>query len=177
MNFKKITIEQLAAIVSEKLREHNIDSVLVGGACVSIYSQNRYQSYDLDYVIYEDLKKVARALKEIDFQKKGRYFLHKDCEYYVEFVASPVSIGNEPIHNYEYHQTSLGMIKMLTPTDSTKDRLASFYHWDDQQSLDQALAICKRIPEQVDVDEIRRWSNREGHTKKFEIFLKCLEKN
>jgi len=38
IDFKKITLEKLAAIISEKLKEHNIDSILVGGGCVSIYS-------------------------------------------------------------------------------------------------------------------------------------------
>jgi hypothetical protein len=49
MDPKNITLKELAAIVSKKLKEHKLDCTLVGGACVSIYSQNRYQSYDLDY--------------------------------------------------------------------------------------------------------------------------------
>ena len=47
-DFNNITLEQLAGIISGKLQEHGIDSVLVGGACVSIYSQKRYQSFDLN---------------------------------------------------------------------------------------------------------------------------------
>ncbi len=31
-------------------------------ACVTIYSENRYQTYDLDYVTYEDIRKVKKAL-------------------------------------------------------------------------------------------------------------------
>ncbi|NGX30521.1 MAG: hypothetical protein K940chlam4_01371, partial [Candidatus Anoxychlamydiales bacterium] len=31
IDFKKITLEKLAAIISEKLRKHSIDSILVGG--------------------------------------------------------------------------------------------------------------------------------------------------
>ena len=176
IDFKKMTIEKLAAIISEKLKEHSIDSILVGGGCVSIYSQNRYQSYNLDYVTYEDMKKITKALNELNFQKKGCYFTHKDCEYYIEFVAPPVAIGNEPIENYEYHQTPLGTIKMLTPTDSIKDRLSGFYHWDDKQSLDQALFIYKEIPQRINIDEIRKWSKHEGHLKRFEIFLEHLKK-
>ncbi|PIS03395.1 MAG: hypothetical protein COT85_00335 [Chlamydiae bacterium CG10_big_fil_rev_8_21_14_0_10_42_34] len=68
MNYKKITIEELAAIISKKLQDHGIDSILVGGGCVSIYSHNRYQSYDLDYVTYEDIKKVANALEPISIK-------------------------------------------------------------------------------------------------------------
>ncbi len=176
MNFKNISIEQLAAIVSQKLQEHGIDSILVGGGYVSIYSHNRYQSYDLNFVTYEDMKKVTKALKELNFTKKKRYFQNSDCEYYIEFVSPPVTIGNEPIHTYEYHKTSLGTIKMLTPTDSVKDRLASYYHWGDQQGLMQAITICQEIPEKVDLYEIKKWSIREGQKRKYEIFLKQLKK-
>lgn len=176
IDYKKITLEKLAAIISEKLKEHDIDSVLVGGGCVSIYSKNQYQSCDLDFVTYEDMKKVAIALHELLFQKEGRYFTHKDCEFYIEFVAPPVAIGNEPINNYEYHRTALGTIKMLTPTDTVKDRLASFYHWGDKQSLDQALTICMTIPQKIDLDEIKRWSKNVGHLEKFELFFKLWKK-
>lgn len=175
IDFKKITLEKLAAIISEKLKEHGIDSILVGGACVSIYSQNRYQSYDLDYVTYDDMKKVAKALKELNFQKKGKYFSNPSCKYFVEFISPPASIGDEPIHNFEYHQTSLGIIKMLTPTDSVKDRLASFYHWNDKQGLEQAMAICLEVFAEIDMDEIKRWSKKEGYSQKFKIFENKLK--
>ena len=105
-NFKNITLEKLAAKISEHLTKHNIDSILVGRSCVSIYSKNRYQSYDLDYVTYEDMKKVTIALNKLGFQKKGRHFEHKDCQYIIEFIAPPVAIGSEPIQKYEYHKTS-----------------------------------------------------------------------
>ena len=74
INYKKITLEQLAFIISNKLSEHAIDSILVGGGCVSIYSQNRYQSYDLDFITYEDMKKVEIALDELGFIKKKQTF-------------------------------------------------------------------------------------------------------
>lgn len=172
ISFKTITLEELAATVSKKLEEHGIDSILVGGACASIYSHNRYQSYDLDYVAYEDMKKVAKSLKELNFEKKGKYFSHQECEYFIEFVSPPVSIGEEPIHYFEHHKTPLGTIKMLTPTDSVKDRLASFYHWDDSQSLDQAIAIYKEASKEVNIQEIKRWSRKEGHSQKFDFFFK-----
>lgn len=177
INFKKITLENLAAIVSKKLKDQDIDSILVGGACVSIYSHNRYQSYDLDFVTYEDMKKVTIALNELGFQKNGKYFSHPQCPYFIEFVPPPVAIGNEPIHHFAYHQTQIGTIKMLNPTDCVKDRLAGFYHWDDQQSLDQAITLFKEIPQEINIQEIKRWSINENYPHKFEIFLKKIKKN
>lgn len=175
IDFKDISLKELAAIVSQKLRDAGIDTVLVGGGCVSIYSKNRYQSYDLDYVTHEDMKKVSKVLQEINFIKKGRHFAHTACPFFIEFIAPPVAIGNDPIENYEYHETALGTIKMLKATDSVKDRLASYYHWDDPQGLDQAINICQEVPEKVDLQEIKTWSKKESHESKYETFIECLK--
>ena len=56
-------------------------------------------------------------------------------------------------------KTKLGEIKLLTPTDCVKDRLASFYFWNDWQSLDQAIMVCKK--EKINIDEIKKWSKKE----------------
>lgn len=173
-SFKTITLEELAAIVSSKLQKHNIDCILVGGGCVTIYSQNEYQSYDLDYVTYEDMKKITHCLSELNFRKKDRYFIHPDCKFFIEFVAPPVAIGNEPIEQFEHRKTSLGTIKMLTPTDSVKDRLVSYFHWEDRQSLDQAIAICKETNLEIDLEEIKNWSKKEDNLEKYQVFIELL---
>ena len=68
-DFSKIDIKDLACLIYEALKNSGIDAILVGGACVSIYSENRYQSYDLDFVTYEELKTIEKALKKLRFQK------------------------------------------------------------------------------------------------------------
>lgn len=50
IDWENIDLKDLAGLISESLRRDGIDAVLVGGACVSIYSNSRYMSYDLDYV-------------------------------------------------------------------------------------------------------------------------------
>ena len=52
IDWENITLKELAGYVSEGLRTRGIETILVGGACVTIYSENRYQSFDLDYVTY-----------------------------------------------------------------------------------------------------------------------------
>ena len=125
-------------------------------------------------ITHEDMKKVTKALHELGFQKKGRYFNRPQCSYFVEFVSPPVIVGDKPIHNFEFYQTKLGIIKMLTPTDCVKDRLASFYHWDDKQALEQALIVSKEMKKKIDLDEIKRWSEKEGHVEKFAHFQSKL---
>jgi hypothetical protein len=47
-----------------------------------------------------------------------------------------------------------------------KDRLAAFYHWKDQQSLEQAILIAR--DHDIDIEEVRRWSVNEGFAEVFE---------
>ncbi|WP_298269716.1 hypothetical protein [Geobacter sp.] len=39
---REMTVGEFGAFVADQLRNHGIDVVLTGGACVSIYSENRY---------------------------------------------------------------------------------------------------------------------------------------
>jgi hypothetical protein len=175
IDWQKIGIKELAGLVSEKLREKGIDSILVGGACVSIYTNNKYQSFDLDFVTHAAIKEVATLLTELGFKRKSsRHFIRRDCPFFIEFVAPPAAVGNEPLKKEQKLKTRLGTLVLMTPTDSVKDRLAAFYHWNDQQALEQALLVAKS--QKVNFREIKRWSEQEGHSEKYRQFIKRLRR-
>jgi hypothetical protein len=144
----------------------------VGGACATIYSNNRYQSYDLDYVTFDEMKKVRKALLELGFTQKQKYFQHPNCSWFIEFVSPRFAVGNEFIYNFYTIKTRLGTIKLIHPADSVKDRLASFYHWDDKQALEQAINIC--LEQKINFREIKRWSEQEKQLEKWECQAKCV---
>ena len=173
MNFTNITLKDLACFVYEILKKEGIDAVLVGGACVSIYSKNRYQSYDLDFVTYEHLKEIEKILQPIGFQRTGRCFSHKNCPYLIDFVNPPIAIGNEPIKNFKTLKTPSGTLQLLSPTDCVKDRLASFFHWNDAQALEQALLVATN--HKIDLDDLNRWAKAEGASHKLKVFIDALE--
>jgi hypothetical protein len=52
--------------------------------------------------------------------------------------------------------------------------LAAYYHWGDQQSLLQATLVAQR--NQINMDEIRRWSAVEGKLDEFEMVKDRLTK-
>lgn len=64
-------------------------------------------------------------------------------------------------------------MQLLTPTDCVKDRLSSFYHWNDEQALEQALLVANNHP--VDLNDIRRWTKDEGQEEKIKFFLEKLQ--
>ncbi len=148
---------------------------MTGGACVSIYSRNRYQSYDLDFVLLaaEDRKAAARAVAELGFRRDGRHFRHLETPYLIEFLLPPVSIGSEPVREPAAIRAQGRVLKLLSPTDCIKDRLAAYYFWNDRSSLEQALLVADH--QTVDLPDIERWSESEGMNAKHSVFLRLLK--
>lgn len=171
---KNTTLKQLALIVSDHLDKNGISTVLVGGAVVSIYTENEYQSYDLDFCSVDSMSKIERALLLLGFIKTIKYFKHPDSEFFLEFPGSTVVLGNEHQRTFELIVENQMKLRLLSPTQSIKDRLAAYYHWKDLQSLDQALMIAKH--QKFSLAEIKKWSSKEGEMDKFENFRSLLKK-
>ena len=173
---KRSSIQTVASIVCECLLKHGIDAVLSGGAVVSIYTNNEYESKDLDFISSTNTKTIEKALARIGFSKSsGRHFTHPDTEYFVEFPKPPLAIGNTPIKEWATQNNKAGKLQLLTPTHSVMDRLAGYFHWNDKQNLDQALMIAKKHP--IKIREIEKWSKGEGESEKFEVFRGKLSRN
>lgn len=170
IDWERIDIRELAALVSEKLKEKDIDAVLVGGACVSIYTKNKYLSSDLDFVTHATIREVASVMSDLGFKRESsRHFIRNDCPFFIEFVSPPAAIGDEPLKNLNKLKTKFGKIVLLTPTDTVKDRLAAFYHWNDPQALEQALMVAR--DQKINISEVKRWSTKERQKEKYKVFI------
>jgi len=171
-----MSLGELAAFVCSHLQTHGINCVLTGGGCVSIYTKNRYQSYDLDFIesVPTSRNRLKEALTELGFSEKNRYFRHPATEFFLEFPAGPLSIGSEPVRATVVMEFSTGRLALLSPTDCVKDRLAAYYHWSDQQALAQALLVAEN--NEIDIENVRKWSVKEDKLAVFESIRKQLIK-
>ena len=170
-----LTQEEVAALVCTTLERHNVDAVLCGGAVVSIYSDNEYESMDLDFVPLAMFPKVKAAMEELGFRTKGRHWVHPSTSYYVDFSPYPVEVGEEGVvTDFAERDTTVGRLRLLKPTDCVIDRLAGYYHWSDQQCLDQAIAVASRHP--VEIERIESWSLKVGKEAEFAEFRDRLQR-
>ena len=112
-------------------------------------------------------------LAEIGFTEEQRYFRHPETEYFVEFPSGPLAIGDESPGEIASRTYSTGVLRLLSPTDSVKDRLAAYFHWKDRQSLEQAVLVA--AGHFVDMAEVRRWSVKEGFTAEFDAILERFD--
>ena len=62
---------------------------------------------------------------------------------------------------------------MITATQCVMDRLAAFYFWKDRQALEQAIAVARAHP--IDLDAVSRWSQAEGQDVAFDEFARNCE--
>jgi hypothetical protein len=165
-----MTQAELAAFVQSHLQTKGIRVVLSGGAAVAIYTKGRYVSADIDLVdvSFVNRKKFIDAMNEIGFHEKNRYFIHPDTKHIIEFPPGPLSIGDEPVRQINEIKYSTGSLRVISETDCVKDRLAAYYYWDDQQSLEQAVLVAKY--NQINLSEIVSWSETTGNMIKFKKF-------
>ena len=175
LDWQKVGIKKLAAIISVHLQKNGIEVVLVGGACVSLYTDNKYASYDIDLITDSPIRKIIPVLEELGFKNTGgRLFKNPQCKFLIDFPAPPISLGDEPLSKFNYLKTRFGTICLLTPTDCIKDRLTAYFFWNDQQSLDQAIMVAKR--NKIHLSEIKKWSEKQGEIEKYEVFKKKYRK-
>ena len=161
-------VEELAALVCSTLERHGVQVVLSGGSVVSIYSDNAYQSYDLDFIQTGLARMTNPAMEQLGFAKQGRHWVHPRTAFLVEFPPGPVQVGDANITEFAERRTRLGVLRLLAPTECVMDRLAGFYHWNDRQCLAQALEVARR--QSIDLARIEKWSRNENSLAKFREF-------
>lgn len=176
IDFKTCTEEELWKYVAAHLKSRNIDSVLVGGAVVSIYTEGAYESGDLDLILTDYfVKNLPEAMKEIGFEKKKtRHYVHPECSHlYIEFPKGPLEIGDDFSIKPDEVEVDGKKIKILSPTDCVKDRLATYIYFKDRVGMEQALMVARKHP--VNLESIQRWCKKENSESTFEEFQKGLQ--
>jgi len=168
--------KELWEYVAVHLKKRGIDTILVGGAVVSIYSNGLYHSGDLDFVRASlFVTTLEETMNEIGFKKHGRHYMHPKCKHLiVEFPGGPpLGIGEDNTIVADEVEVEGEIIKILSPTDCVKDRLASYIHFDAPECLDQAVLVASL--HDVNLSSIKNWCKNEGSPEAFEVFLKKLK--
>lgn len=175
-SIREMSMEELAAYVCSELEKDGIETVLSGGSCVEIYSQGKYTSDDIDLIDRYNggHTKIKNVMLKLGFKEHNRYFVHEDTQLFIEFPRGPLGVGDAPVNDIASKEEDTGILKLLTPTDCIKDRLAAYFHWDDMQSLEQAVWVAEQ--NEFDMESVRNWAVNESEIEKFEVFESRLEK-
>lgn len=165
---------ELAAFISAEFEQQGINIVLSGGSCVSIYSEDRYVSMDLDFVnaVFTKRRRIVEVMASLGFHEEARYFCHPDAKLLVEFPPGPLGVGQEPVKQIDRIEAPTGVLRIISPTDCVKDRLTWYYHDGDKECLRQAVLVADY--KRIDIQEIERWSRVEGMHEKYDLIRDLL---
>lgn len=170
----KMNQAELAAFVVQHLSDSGLYFVLSGGAAVGIYSNGEYVSGDIDLVNarFASQDKIEKSMLKISFMPFGRHFEHPETDHIVEFPPGPLQFGDGKVATIDEIEFDTGVLRIISPTDCIKDRLAHFYHWGDRQCLQQAIMVSSK--HDININELRDWSKSEGKSEEFESILDNL---
>lgn len=170
------TLLELAVMISEALATAGITATLSGGAAVSIHSQNRYQSKDLDFATAASHQDLAGVVMSLGFTPSSaqRLFEHPATQWLVEFPPSPLGFGNLEVDHRDIPilSTPFGELRVITPQLTVMDRLACYWYHQDPQCWRQAILIARA--HELDWDALDAWAINEGQPREEILRLKNL---
>jgi hypothetical protein len=176
LNWDSCTEAELWRYVASHLARNGVDTILVGGAVVAIYTEGLYRSGDLDLVQLSYLnQRIPELMKEIGFEVQGgRHYKHPRLRHLIiEFASGPPGIGDDTKIRPAEIQYDGTTIKLYSPTDCIRDRLASYIHFKALDCLEQAVLVAKKHP--FDRTKVKKWCRSEGAPEAFEAFEKRLK--
>jgi hypothetical protein len=96
-----MSAEEVAALGCQSSHEAGVTVTLTGGACVSIWSEGKYVSHDLNFIEEGPVprRKVRDVLRRLAFEEKGRHFVHPETAFFVEFPNGPLMVGDQRVES------------------------------------------------------------------------------
>lgn len=174
-DFTSCNEEELWKYVGKHLADNGFDAVLVGGAVVSIYTEGAYESGDLDFIIQNISKdKLPEIMKEIGFIKTGKNYIHPECRHlFIEFPSGPLGIGKDYDIKEDVQEFEGTEIRILSPTDCIKDRLASYIYWKSRECYEQAIMVGRS--HKFNKSAVKRWCEGEGAPEVFTELIRDIK--
>jgi DNA polymerase III sliding clamp (beta) subunit (PCNA family) len=168
---------QLWQYVAWHLEGAGINTVLVGGAAVSVHTGGVHRTRNLD-LVPDDFQRgrIPDVLGRLQFvARRNRDFVHRECPHLsIRFPMGPIEIGGKSPIAPDVIEIEGRQLHLLSPTDCVKDRLASYFHWRSRPFFDQAVLICQNKPGWIDLDQIECWCEAEGAVATFQELKRHL---
>jgi hypothetical protein len=167
---ERLTI--VTAIVSEALREKDLESTLVGGGAVEFYAPGAYTTSDIDLVV--ERKKpiefdpaVAGALFPLGFTRSGRHWIRGDL-----FIEIPATTLTDPFEVYSIGPYTLRVIRKESILG---ERIVGFKHWRYTGFGAQAIDLISAIGDEINEDALREYLRREDAEDAYEALRRLVQ--
>jgi hypothetical protein len=173
------TLEDVCFEVSAAMDRHGITSVLTGGSAATVYAPQFYTSLDADFVLinFPARAQLDKALVEVGYvpSETGGMYENPRSMFTIDFPKGPLSVAGDYVSETAIIERGDIKLRILTVTDCVRDRLSSFYFWNDYTGLNAAIGVAKARRDQVDFARLRAWTERESGPASADYLIKYDE--
>ncbi len=139
-----LTVAFISNLLQKKGKE---TPIVIGGLALSYYTREVYFTADID-LAYSDRESLDEVLTEIDFKKRGRYWVNEDLKIAIE-VPVGVLVGEDaPIEIVELGPEL--QCKIIGVEDLIIDRLNACKHWKSEIDCEMAELLVMRYLKELD---------------------------
>ncbi|MFY3742169.1 MAG: hypothetical protein HMLIMOIP_002633 [Candidatus Nitrosomirales archaeon] len=142
-----------AAFLANRLKNNGIDSVLVGGSAVEVYTNGDFPTADMDFDV-SNMDKAIQLLKNLGFKKTDSLWYNGDLDIVVDlsskgYSGDPAKLRIIKVRNYS--------LKVAGVEDLVVNRLYSAKFWksNPQRDLEEATALVRIFSGKLDSDYLK----------------------
>jgi hypothetical protein len=127
--------------------------IIIGGLALSYYTREVYFTADID-LAYSDRESLDEVLKDLDFGKKGRYWVNEDLKMAIEVPAGVLIEEDAPL---EVVELGTGLqCQIIGIEDLIIDRLNACKHWKSEIDCEMTELLVMRYSEELDWDYLEK---------------------
>ena len=136
-------------VVADRLREDELEPILVGGAALEFYTAGGYSTGDVDLALPVG-PDVDQAFADLGFEKQGRYWIRDDLDLLFEAPA-PAGLPGETAPRTEVEVDGMRVV-IIGIEDLLIDRLRGQVHWKSEEDGRWARRLVLLYTDQLDWD-------------------------
>ncbi len=161
------------SLVTPKLEEKGVKSVVVGGSAVEFYTRDWYATGDIDLAVTKDKRKIIdEAMKELGFSSEGRMWVREDLNLYIETPGDILDINIDKATKVE---TDAGYAYIIGLEELIIDRIAAALHWKSQSDKEQAIRMASIYYENIDWQYVRNLSKKDKSESMLDEILEAVK--
>lgn len=142
------------ALVSHLLQKKGKEvPIVIGGLALSYYTREVYFTADID-LAYADREALDKVLKELDFEKRGRYWVNEDLKIAIEVPVGVLAEEDSPLEIVELGPEL--QCKIIGIEDLIIDRLNACKHWKSEIDCEMAELLVMKYGKELDWDYLEK---------------------
>ena len=142
------------ALISHLLQKKGKEvPIVIGGLALSYYTREVYFTADID-LAYSDREGLDEVLKELGFEKRGRYWVNEDLKIAIEVPVGVLAGEDIPLEIVEFGPEL--QCHIIGIEDLIIDRLNACKHWKSEIDCEMTELLVVRYCRELDWDYLEK---------------------